>query len=149
MADDLTRLETWCKPLLDKLSAGERTRLARAIATPLRRSQTQRIAAQRNPDGSGYEPRKPRIRDKKGRVRKGMFARLRTARYLRSRVTPNSVAVEFVGRVSRIARVHQEGGSDRVSKNGPRVRYPARGLLGFTSADERLVRDLLIDHLTP
>lgn len=57
--------------------------------------------------------------------------------------------MEFIGRVARIARVHQEGGEDRVSKKGPRVRYPKRELVGFSAADTRLVRDLLIQHLAP
>lgn len=149
MADDLTALETWCEPLLAKLQPAARRKLARAIATPLRRSQAQRIAAQQNADGSPYEPRKPRLRDKKGRVRKQMFTRLRTARFMRARVDQNSAAVEFTGRVARMARVHQEGLEDRVARNGPRIRYPRRQLLGFTQQDLRLVRDQLVEHLAP
>ena len=147
MADALTALETWCAPLLANLQPGARRSLARAIANDLRRSQSGRIAQQQNPDGSAYAPRKPRIRDKKGRVRRQMFARLRTTKFLRAKSDQDSAAVEFTGRVARLARVHQDGGEDRVSKGGPRVRYPKRELLGYTSGDLRMIRDRLVKNL--
>ena len=149
MVDSLTARETWCAPLLANLQPGARRALARAMANDLRRSQSGRIAQQQNPDGSAYEPRKPRIRDKKGRIRRGMFAKLRTAKFLRAKSDQDSVAVEFTGRVARLARVHQEGGEDRVAKGGPRVRYPKRALLGYTSGDLRMIRDRLIKDLAP
>ena len=149
MADSLTALETWCAPLLAKLQPGARRSLARAMATDLRRSQSGRIAQQQNPDGSAYAPRKPRIRDKKGRIRRGMFAKLRTAKFLRAKSDQDRAAVELTGRVARLARVHQEGGEDRVAKGGPRVRYAKRELLGYSSGDLRMVRDHLVKHLQP
>ena len=149
MADSLTALETWCAPLLAKLQPAARRTLARAMANDLRRSQSGRIAQQQNPDGSAYAPRKPRIRDKKGRVRRQMFARLRTTKFLRAKSDQDSAAVEFTGRVARLARVHQEGGEDRVAKGGPRVRYAKRELLGYSSGDLRMVRDHLVKHLQP
>ena len=147
--DDLTALETWCAPLLANLSGTARRRLAVTLATQLRRSQSGRIALQQNPDGSGYEPRKPRLRDKKGRIRRAMFAKLRTAKFLKTKADQNTAAVEFTGRVSRLARVHQEGAEDRVAKDGPRVRYAKRELLGYTSGDLRMIRDHLVRHLAP
>ena len=149
MVDSLTARETWCAPLLANLQPGARRALARAMANDLRRSQSGRIAQQQNPDGSAYEPRKPRIRDKKGRIRRGMFAKLRTAKFLRAKSDQDSAAVEFTGRVARLARVHQEGGEDRVAKGGPRVRYAKRELLGYSSGDLRMVRDHLVKHLQP
>lgn len=149
MGDALTQLETWCAPLLAKLQPAARRTLARALANDLRRSQSGRIAQQQNPDGSAYAPRKPRIRDKKGRVRRQMFARLRTTKFLRAKSDQDSAAVEFTGRVARLARVHQEGGEDRVAKGGPHVRYAKRELLGYSSGDLRMVRDHLVKHLQP
>lgn len=150
MADDLTRLETWAAPLLAKLTPQARSKVARTIARQLRQSQARRIALQQNPDGSGYAPRKPKARQKKGRIRnKAMFGKLRTAKYLRVKYNPNEAAVEFTARVQRIASVHQEGGVDRVSKKGPRVRYPQRQLLGFSPAELRMIQDTLIDMLAP
>lgn len=150
MSDDLTRLETWAAPLLAKLGAHERSKVARTVARRLRQSQAQRIAQQQNPDGSGYEPRKPRLREKKGRIRRAvMFGKLRTAKFMRLKYNPDNAGVEFAARVQRIARVHQEGGSDRVSRNGPRVRYPQRELLGFSREDLRMIQDVLVDMLAP
>ena len=75
MADDLSQLETWCEPLLAKLQPGKRTQLARKIGQALRRSQHQRIVANKAPDGDSYLPRKRKpgatpIRAKKGRVKR-------------------------------------------------------------------------------
>ena len=50
--------------------------------------------------------------------------------------------------MARIARVHQDGLRDRVSRHGPTVRYERRQVLGFTDADAKAIRDLLIEHLT-
>lgn len=149
MNDDLQRLETWAAPLLQRLKPAERGRIARKIGTALRRSQQKRIAAQRSPDGSSYAPRRaaPR-RAKVGRIKRGaMFVKLRQARHLRVRGTAAEVVVGFTGRVSRIARIHQEGRQDSVGINRIKHVYARRQLLGFTAADEQLVRDLILDHL--
>lgn len=153
MADDLTLLETWCAPLLAKLTAGQRTQVARKIGQALRRSQHQRIAANKAPDGGSYLPRKRRaepLRAKKGRIKRkrdAMFQRIGRAAYLKVQASPSDVSVGFFGRVARIARVHQEGRTDRINREGRTARYPVRELLGFTQADTRMVRDLLIEHL--
>ena len=153
MADDLTLLETWCAPLLAKLTAGQRTQVARKIGQALRRSQHQRIVANRAPDGGSYLPRKRRaepLRAKKGRIKRkrdAMFQRIGRAAYLKVQASPSDVSVGFFGRVARIARVHQEGRTDRINREGRTARYPVRELLGFTQADTRMVRDLLIEHL--
>ncbi|CEH50208.1 Tail completion protein S (fragment) [Xanthomonas citri pv. citri] len=57
------------------------------------------------------------------------------------------MSVGFVGRVSRIARVHQEGLSESVRPGGPRARYERRVLLGLTEQDRHLIRDQLLSHL--
>jgi len=149
--DDLQQLEQWVAPMLAKLQPGERRSLARAIGVELRRSQQQRIAQQRNPDGNAYVPRKreKRLRDKAGRIKRGaMFERIRLAKHFKVQTDADQIAVGFLGRVARIARVHQEGLTDRVSREGPSVRYERRQLLGFTARDRSRIRDQLIDHLT-
>ncbi len=60
MADNMEALEEWVGPLLAKLSAKERLKLAKGVATDLRRSQVARIKSQKNPDGSKFKARKPR-----------------------------------------------------------------------------------------
>lgn len=146
---DLRDLEEWAAPLLAKLSPNERRKLARTIGQRLRQSQRARIAAQQNPDGSPFAPRKPQNRNRRGSVRRrAMFSKIRQARHLRVVVTAAGVEVGFSGRVAQIARIHQYGLRDRLGRDGPNVQYPQRELLGFTDADRNLVRDLLIDYLT-
>ncbi|GHC17601.1 virion morphogenesis protein [Kushneria pakistanensis] len=147
MADNIERLEDWAAPLLAKLDAKERRRLARVVATDLRRSQRERIKAQKNPDGSRYAPRKSQ--DQKGAIRrKAMFGKLRTAKYLRVRTGTDGAEVGFFGQVASIAKTHQYGLRDRVAINGPRVQYEQRELLGFTDHDRSLVQQSLLDHLS-
>jgi len=146
---DLEALENWAAPLLAKLSPGERRKLATDIGRDLRRNQQQRVAAQRNPDGTPYSPRKPRqqLRAKRGRIKSKMFTKLRQARHLKLQTTAASIAVGFLGRAGRIARVHQEGLRDRAAKGAPDVRYAKRELLGFTREDRDMIACRLLDHL--
>ncbi|OOW63307.1 phage tail protein [Xanthomonas campestris pv. leeana] len=146
--DELTAMENWAAPLLARLQPGERRTLARKIGTELRRSQSQRIGRQQAPDGTPYAPRKEQLRGKAGRVkRKKMFAKLRQAKFLKVNARPNEVSVGFMGRVSRIARVHQDGLSEQVRPGGPIARYKSRVLLGFSSTDRGMVQGLIIDNL--
>ena len=133
--------------LLAALGSAERRKLAREIAADLRQRQQRRIAAQLNPDGTPYAPRKPRLRAQAGRIRRSLFARIRTTRYLQVDATGEAAAVQIAGRAARIARVHQYGLVDRVAPGGPDVRYTERRILGFADADEAAVGDLVIDHL--
>jgi len=148
MSDDLRRLENWAAPLLAKLSSTERRKLNQTLARDLRRSQQQRIATQREPDGTPYAPRKKQQRSKKGRIKRQMFSRLRQARRMRLRSTPDEAAIAFMGRAARIARVHQYGLRDRPGKGQADVRYERRELLGFSVDDLRLIEEKLIQHLT-
>lgn len=146
MDDNLHALEAWAGALLNRLSDQARKRLNTQIGRELRRRQQQRIAAQRNPDGSAYAPRSTTWkRDKKGRIK--LFAKLRQARNLKVMSDASQISVGFTGRASRIARVHQYGLSDRPSPGQPAVRYPQRQLLGLTDADLTFIRDQLIDQL--
>ncbi|AIY42990.1 Phage tail completion protein [Collimonas arenae] len=111
-----------------------------------------RIASQQAPDGAPYTARKQRknLRGKKGRVKRqkaAMFEKLRKTKYLLTENDENQLSVGFFEKVVRIARVHQEGLEDKVSKKGPAYRYPARPLLGFSATDQALIRDLLLHHL--
>ena len=150
MADnDLQALETWAEPLLRKLKPAERRKLAMTIARELRRSQSQRIARQENPDGSPFEPRKPQNRKRQGAIRRrSMFSKIRQAKYLKVFASPAAAEVGFVGHVARIADIHQRGLRARVERGGPEYDYPERKLLGFSEADTQMIQDLLITHLT-
>ncbi|EDT43171.1 phage virion morphogenesis protein [Burkholderia ambifaria] len=147
MVDRLSRAEDWAAGLLGQLTAAQRAVLAKGLAVELRRRHSRRIAEARNPDGSRYAPRKPQARRKKGRIRRAMFAKLRTARFLKTASTADASVLHFTRQVERIARVHQEGLRDRVERNGPVVQYPARELLGLADADVAAISDLILDHL--
>lgn len=150
MADDLRALEDWAGALLNQLQPKERRQVTQSIARELRRRQQQRIGAQRNPDGTPYVPRKPRqqLRAKAGRIKqRKMFAKLRTARYLRLQSDASSIAIGFVGRLSRIARVHQYGLRDKPGRNSPDIQYQRRELLGLSDDDLEMIRDQLLQHL--
>ncbi len=154
--DELGALEKWAGGLLEQLSPPARRAAMLNVARELRRSQQARVASQRNPDASAYEPRKARaakggknLRGKKGRIKRAaMFAKLRTARFLKVEADASGLAIGFAGRVARLARVHQFGEMERVAPGGPEYRYPARVLLGFTGADREMIRDRLLRHLT-
>lgn len=134
--------------LLSALGPSERRKLARDIGADLRSRQQRRIAAQLNPDGTPFEPRKPRLRAKAGRIRRTLFARLRTSRYLRSTATAEGAVIEITGRAARIARVHQYGLTDRVGRRGPEYRYPERRILGIADADRDAIADLILEHVS-
>lgn len=145
-------LDAWLQALVASTRPEARRQLARRVAQQLRQRQIERIRAQQNPDGSGFEPRKPQppsFRDKKGRVRRLMFDRLATAKYLRVSATPAAATVEITGRSARIARVHQFGLEDTVNRRGLRVRYPIRELLGFGRNDVDEVAATVLDHIDP
>ena len=138
--------------LINTLSPQARRQLARNIGQALRKSQQARIARQQNPDGTAFEPRKPQKQfgKKKGRIkRKAMFAKLRTAKYLKVWSNGNEVSVGFNGSNATIANVHQYGLKGTVNKNkGVKVKYAQRELLGFSESDVELIENLIIEQLS-
>nr|WP_243458890.1 phage virion morphogenesis protein [Pseudomonas sp. OA65] len=153
-AEVTNRLETladWAAGLLGQLEPASRNKLARSIGQSLRRSQQQRIIAQRNPDGSKYAPRKQRnLRGKQGRVKRKvqMFHKLRTTNFFKVQGDGNAISVGFTGRIARIARVHQYGLKDRAERGAPDVKYDKRELLGLTDAEIDVIRDSLLQYLS-
>lgn len=146
---DLAPLDAYCSGLLASLQPSARRQLARQIATGMRASQAKRIASQHNPDGSPYAPRKlQKFRSKKGGIRRTMFAKMRTAKYLKTEASPNAAVVTFAAEVQRIAKVHQLGLRDKVNRRrNLEADYAVRELLGITRTDVELVEDLVITHL--
>ncbi|MDK9420309.1 phage virion morphogenesis protein [Pectobacterium carotovorum] len=135
--------------LLASLSASGRRKLAGTVAKALRGSQQQHIKQQQAPDGTAYAPRKAQpLRGKKGRVKRQMFQKLRTAKYMKAKGTADAASVEFIGQVQRMARVHHYGLRDRPSRKGGDVQYEARPLLGLSDQEIKKVEELLIDHLS-
>lgn len=134
--------------LLAALSPTGRRRLTVEIAKKLRQRQQQQIKSQKAPDGTAYAPRKRQpLRAKKGRIKREMFAKLRTNRYLKVSGNDSAAVVEFTGKVQRIARVHQLGLKDKPGRNGAETKYPERPLLGFSNDERDFIKSLLIAHL--
>lgn len=145
--DNLHKVDEWLAALLANLEPAARQRIMRELAQELRRNQQQNIRLQRNPDGSDYEPRKVTARTRKGRIKRQMFTKLRTAKYLKTAASAESASVQFAGRVQRIARVHHYGLRDRVSRRGPEVRYMERHLLGINSLHKQSMVGIIIGCL--
>ncbi|EMO4245203.1 phage virion morphogenesis protein [Citrobacter freundii] len=145
--DNLHKVDEWLAALLANLEPAARQRMMRELAQELRRTQQQNIRLQRNPDGSGYEPRKVTARTKKGRIKRQMFAKLRTTKYLKTAASADSACVQFEGKVQRIARVHHYGLRDRVSRKGQEVRYAKRQLLGLKDSDIFLIQETLLEWI--
>ncbi|MCU5775854.1 phage virion morphogenesis protein [Erwiniaceae bacterium BAC15a-03b] len=135
--------------LINNLSPQARKQMATAVARKLRASQQQNIKRQQAPDGTPFKPRKTQpIRKKKGRIRREMFAKLRTAKYMKAKGTANDATVEFAGRVQRMARVHHYGLRDRPGRGAEDVQYEARQLLGFNKAEiEDIEQFILVNFI--
>ncbi len=142
--DDSLRLEAELAGMMASLTPSARKTLLGDIAKQLRESNRKRIASQVGPDGQAFVPR---IRQKKGRIRRAMFTKLRGNRWLKARSTTNEAAVEFLGAAGRIARVHHEGLRDRVNIRGKEYQYPSRPLLGFNDADLAMIERLMVDAI--
>ncbi|HFJ2859395.1 phage virion morphogenesis protein [Klebsiella pneumoniae] len=145
---ELQEVDAWLDALLAELEPAARKRMMRELAQQLRRSQQKNIRMQRNPDGTAYEPRRVTARTKQGRIRRQMFAKLRTTKYLKAVASQNAASVEFESRVQRIARVHHYGLRDRVSRKGPEVKYAERRLLGLNNVTENIIRERLFFYLS-
>lgn len=135
--------------LISSLSAPERKEMARNIGRKLRASQQQNIKRQQAPDGTPFKPRKTQpVRSKKGRIKREMFAKLRTAKYMKTQAGPNEAVIEFAGNVQRMARVHHYGLRDRPSSKGKDVQYESRPLLGISETQIKLIEQIMIDYLS-
>ena len=144
----MSPLDDWIAGLLLRLTPSERKAVNRRVMYQLRRGQAQRIADQKNPDGSAYQARsgKKNLRSKKGKIkRKAMFAKLRTQRHLRVRADADFIEVGFRGRDAALARTHQDGGSYK--QNGRTYQMPQRVLLGLADDEINAIANAYLDHL--
>ncbi len=145
-ADALADLDDWLKSAVAALAPAARKRLLRDIARDLRKRNQARITRQVAPDGEKWKPRK---KSPRGKVRTAarMLIGLRAARRMRVKVKADGAEIGYEGRTARIAAVHQFGGMDAVAEGGPRVRYPARPVLGISVGDREWIRTEVIERL--
>ncbi len=134
--------------LLRAIGPAKRRMLAREIAFKLRNTQAERIAKQRNPEGTAFEPRRLRARKPQRKLNRPtkMFNKLRTLKYLRRRYSAAVAEVFIDGRAGRIANIHQYGLRARVGRQV--VAMPQRKLLGFSKEDLAMIDDVIVRYLT-
>lgn len=145
---ELHEVDAWLAALLSQLEPAARKKMLREVARDVRRIQQANITAQRSPDGTAWEPRRVSARSKKGRIRRGMFAKLKTAKYLKAQAGADAAEVAFVPGVQKLARVHHYGLRDRVSRRGPVVKYAERPLMGINYEVEMSVLNSLVNWLS-
>lgn len=130
--------------LIAALSPASRRRMAADIAKTLRTRQQRRIKTQKAPDGTPYAARKrPPVRAKNGRVKREMFVKLRTNRFMKATGSNDAAVVEFTGKVQRMAKVHQYGLKDKPRRNSKPIQYPERILLGISGLDRVCIEEIL------
>lgn len=144
--NELEHFDQRLEGLIAALSPQARKAMAVIIAKKLRTSQQQRIKRQQAPDGTPYVPRKAQpLRKKKGRVKREMFSKLRTNRYMKVKGDSNSAVVEFTGRVQRMARVYHYGLRDRPLPHREKIQYEERPLLGLSNYEVNMIRMIYFD----
>lgn len=155
MADDLAELEPFLAAYLNRLGPAQRRKVARKVGEALRRQNARRIAANVEPDGSAMEPRKKRKRMSKGkgRIKRAgkMFPKIKMARSMKIRATPDDVSVGFAGMIGQTAAAHHFGREDFVGRSADgraiRAKYPERRLLGFSADDVEIITRAAMDLL--
>ncbi|ENZ7708064.1 phage virion morphogenesis protein [Klebsiella aerogenes] len=147
--NELTALQERLVGLIASLSPAARRQMAADIAKKLRASQQQRIKRQQAPDGTPYAARKRQpVRSKKGRIKREMFAKLRTNRFMKAKGSDSAAVVEFTGKVQRMARVHHYGLKDRPNPHSRDVQYEARPLLGFSQNEVTLMEGVILQYFS-
>jgi phage virion morphogenesis protein len=144
---ELHEVDAWLAALLSQLEPTARKKMLREVARDVRRIQQANITAQRSPDGTAWEPRRVSARSKKGRIRRGMFAKLKTTKYLKAKTDADAAEVAFIPGVQKLARVHHYGLRDRVSRRGPMVKYAERLLLGVNTDVRKKIEHILMSWL--
>ena len=145
---ELSAFDARLAGLIAALSPQSRKAMASTIAKRLRKHQQKRIKQQVTPEGQPFTPRRPQpLRAKKGRIKREMFAKLRTAKYMKAKGTADDAVVEFTGQVQRMAKVHQYGLQDRPSVRAKEMQYRARPLVGLDAEDMKIVEGEIIKFL--
>nr|WP_246871751.1 phage virion morphogenesis protein [Pantoea ananatis] len=140
-------VDAWLDALLAKLEPAERKKMLREVARDVRRIQQGNMTAQRAPDGSAWEPRRVSARTKPGRIKRKMFVKLKTAKYLKTKVTVESAEVAFIPGVQRLARVHHYGLRERLGPRKISVKYTERRLLGLDDEARIIIEGIVLAWL--
>lgn len=145
MIEGLDRLDRWMQQAIASLSPSRRKKLLNEIGKDLRKGNQKRITVQEDPEGKRWLPRQKRNGQISGK--KKMMLGLRKARRMHLKSSPEGTEVGYTGLTSQIASVHQFGGMDQVTPDGPKVRYPVRAMLGISNEDQTEIRDKMIGYM--
>ena len=137
-------LESWVALTIARLQPAEQRKLLRKVDQDLRRVNRQRMAAQTDPDGRAWEPRKEYGRTRRGRP-KQMMRKLRQATRLRVEISDSLIRIGWRGHDSYLASVHHFGLTQRLQFG--LAHYPERSLLGITEGDAAMIQESLLRHL--
>lgn len=144
---ELHEVDAWLAALLSQLEPAARKKMLREVARDVRRIQQANITAQRSPDGTAWEPRRVSARTKQGRIKRKMFTKLKTAKYLKTTSGENEAEIGFNGRTQQIARVHHYGLREQRGRLRTEVKYKMRPLLGINSEVEYTIESILLRWL--
>lgn len=120
----------------------------------------QRVATKRNIIGHDYTRgafrsfRRDRIleiyasRTVRAKKAQRMLMGMAQRKILGIKADANNTDIGYQKLAADIGDVHHHGKTAKVSKNGPRIRYPERQLLGVSQSDQKALRDLLLKHLS-
>ncbi|VEB25903.1 Mu-like prophage protein gpG [Actinobacillus lignieresii] len=144
------KIQAKFEELIARLTPTGRKALTKEIGKRLAQSQRQRIKAQKNSDGSEFEPRRkqPKQTTKRRVKAKKMFAKLGTARLMKTQITTEGVEIGYRGGDAVVAGVHQFGRKIRPFKGKSfEVEYAKREVLGLTEDDEQMIENIIIEYL--
>jgi len=144
---ELHEVDAWLAALLSQLEPAARKKMLREVARDVRRIQQANITAQRSPDGTAWEPRRVTARTKPGRIRRKMFLKLKTIKYLKIRTNDNQAEVSFATSAQKIANVHHYGLREPLKGRKIVVKYPERRLIGFNINSEDVLHQMIIKSL--
>lgn len=144
---ELHEVDAWLDALLAQLEPSARARMLREVARDVRRIQQANITAQCAPDGTAWEPRRATARTKPGRIRRKMFAKLKTTKYLKAQASADQAEIAFAPAVQKLARVHHYGLRDRVNRRGTMVKYAERPLLAINKEVIASVQKILTNGI--
>lgn len=145
---ELHEVDAWLDALLSQLEPAARKKMLREVAHDVRRIQQANITAQRSPDGTAWEPRRVSARSKKGSIKRKMFTKLKTSKFLKTKVSTDEAEITFKGRTQQIARVHHYGLRERVHHRKKEVKYISRPLLGVNDEVEDVILTKLISWIS-
>ncbi len=146
--NEFKRFEDRLTGLIESLSPSGRRRLSAELAKRLRQSQQRRVMAQKAPDGTPYAPRQQQSARKRPVVLSEKCLRNLSPVVFAYPRQPEQASMEFYGGKSpKIASVHQFGLSEENRKDGKKIDYPARPLLGFTGEDVQMIEEIILAHL--